>query len=258
MKNNFIHPKIYNNLHMLKSSPIIYNQDTIHKEHKDPIYVVTQFYIPSEEKRYREIQYCLQKNVENPLVECIYLINERTYTPKEMGLDETTAKRVKQIVNQGERMTYKHAFSLVEQEKLKGYIIISNSDIFFDETLASLYNTNLSYSASFYTQLRHEFNGTQELSTCSLFGPRSDSQDVWIYHTNFQPSSKMKEMFHFQLGKAGCDNSFIYRVILNGYLVYNEPIKIKCYHYHTTPYRTYTIHDRIRPPYIRVYPKLKE
>ncbi len=258
MKNNFILINKYNNLSRINNSPIIYNECKFSEENdnKDPIYLITQFFIPTHKERYNEIMFCLKKNINLGLFDKIYLINEKIYSQREMGLNEEEYSKVQQLIYKRERMTYKHAFSLVNEQKITGYIVISNSDIFFDKTLKNIYKTSLYRERSFYTQLRYEYDGNQKLETCKLFGPRADSQDVWIYHTNHKPSDRLIQSSNFMLGKRGCDNSIVYHLVLDGYMLYNHPQSIRCYHFHTTQLRTYTLQDRVHPPYIRVFPQL--
>lgn len=260
MKNNFVSIKKHNNLSLIHNSPIIYNQFKLLDEcyEKEPIYLITQFYISKHKERYNEIVFCLKRNINLGLFDKIYLINEREYTQREMQLTNEEYSKVQQVVYKRERMTYKHAFSLVNEKNLSGYIVISNSDIFFDSSLQNVYRTCLSQTRSFYTQLRHEYDGKQKLESCKLFGPRSDSQDVWIYHTNHKPKDKLIQSSNFMLGKRGCDNSIVYHVVLDGYILYNQPRIIKCYHFHKTQIRTYNTKDKVPPPYIRVFPELKE
>ena len=55
-------------------------------------------------------------------------------------------------------MKYSDAFDIIERNNLNGYIIISNSDIFFDNTLINLYKSSLSTNKNVYCQLRFEYS----------------------------------------------------------------------------------------------------
>ena len=52
----------------------------------DPIYLFYQFFVHPNEDRHNEIKYCLLKNVQNEFVDKIYLLNERIYSDKELGV----------------------------------------------------------------------------------------------------------------------------------------------------------------------------
>ena len=65
-------------------------------------------------------------------------------------------------------MTYMHCFGLVKALKLNGYIIIANSDIFFDNTLLNLEKTSLSKTKSVYALLRFEFKNEKNLNDLNV------------------------------------------------------------------------------------------
>jgi hypothetical protein len=151
-------------------------------------------------------------------------------------------------------MKYIHAFAVVKKLELNGYIVIANSDIFFDNSLQNnIRKTSLATEKSMYALLRFEFN-EKKLRDCKLFGPRPDSQDTWIFHTNFKPNDVQMLCCNFLLGVPGCDNSITYLFNKFGYKIYNEPYIIKTYHYHMDSTRNYDNSHRIQPPYLLVNP----
>ena len=46
----------------------------------DPIHLFLQFYLDKDKTHRREIRFALKKNVKNPHIESIILLNERIYT----------------------------------------------------------------------------------------------------------------------------------------------------------------------------------
>ena len=70
--------------YILKSAilPIKDNHDD---EIKNKITLLYQFFIHPNEQRNKEILFCLKKNVENPHIDTIYLLNERIYSTGELG-----------------------------------------------------------------------------------------------------------------------------------------------------------------------------
>lgn len=219
-----------------------YNNDN--NECKDDIYIFTQFYIPKEAKRIKEVNDTLKNNINNKFVTKVILLNERIYTPAELGLSDTS--KIEQIVIK-DRLTYTLFFQYAKA--FKGYLLLANSDIFFDETLENIYKTVLSSQKSCFTQLRFEYNK-------KLFGPRSDSQDSWLFHSNHLPSPHI--MYNFQLGQPGCDNKITFWLLQNGYKIYNEPFRIKTYHMHMSEIRHYSNRDIIPGPYIHPVPLLSD
>jgi hypothetical protein len=261
MENNFIDTHIHNNLNIIQLSPVIYNKDKLTNADitSDPLYLVSQFFIHKDSSRHAEILHCLKKNVALGAFARIYLVNERIYTAAEMQLSAAEMERVTQVVyDGGARMTYAHVCRLVAEYGLGGYVVIANSDIFFDKTVLQVRRSCLSVQRSLYALLRfeysHERRQQQQLGFCKLFGPRPDSQDTWIYHTNFAPSADLVTAIDFMLGKPGCDNALVYAFCTAGYMIYNEPYNVKTYHYHTSQIRNYTHADAVPSPYIRVQP----
>jgi len=227
------------------------------------IYLVLQFFIHSNINRYKEICKCLKFNVQLKYFSKIYLINERKYSQKELGLDDNEMKLVEQIII-GVRLKYNTVFVIVKKLKLEGYIVCCNSDIFFDKTLLNLRRTSLSLNAqkSIYMLLRFEYLREKKLGYCKLFvhpqtsAPRPDSQDAWIIHTNHLPPEELLNHLDFELGWPGCDNKIAFIFSVNGYKCYNEPWKVKTYHYHMTQIRNYSTKDLIHPPWLHIEPIL--
>ena len=237
------------------------NKDTLSDKprNEDNIYLITQIFLHSDPARRLEILQSLKRNIQLEYFSLIYLLNEQIFTKEELDLNENEFKKIKQI-NIRQRLKFCTAFNMISKLGLKGYVVISNCDIFFDKTLNNLRKSCLSISPSIYTLLRFEYLNEKKLGYCKLCIepknnlPRNDSQDTWIIHTNYQPSQDIIKNLDFYFGRPGCDNklSFVFQV--NGYTCYNEPWKIKSYHHHKTSLRNYTILDRIPPPYLQVIP----
>ena len=105
-----------------KLKPWIYNKDgTLHLAkrlilsalgakgntcYKDTINICYQFYIDKSAERQKEIVECLARNVSNPLIDKIYLLNEKIYTDEELGIksDKIIQKNIHK------RLTYKDLF----------------------------------------------------------------------------------------------------------------------------------------------------
>jgi hypothetical protein len=219
------------------------------EKHSDEVHLFLQFYIDSNETRQKEIVQCLHKNIQNRFITKIHLLNERIYKNKELG-----AKSAKIVqTNLGSRLKYSDIFHYINVNQITGYILIANSDIFFDSTLETLHYTDIHQSKKMYAQLRYEYNSIDpELST--LFGPRADSQDVWILHTQHNISPEQEKLFYFQMGKPGCDNKLVYLFYLLGFQVLNDPTRIRTYHYHSSAVRNYTKQDTVKRPWGLIFP----
>ena len=215
----------------------------------DPIHLFIQFYIDSSSKRQIEIRECLRQNVANPHITQIHMLNERVYTDEELGVKST---KITQTVI-GRRMMYSDVFAHVNDQSIRGYVVIANSDILFDSTLENVRSSDIHLAKKMYAQLRYEYNPIDP-SLSKIFGPRYDSQDVWILHTNFVVPKKQERAFHFPLGKPGCDNKLIYIFWILGFAVLNDPEFIRTFHYHTSQLRNYDSSDKIGQPWAALFP----
>jgi len=225
-----------------------FKEDDRSIEYIDDIYLIQQFFIHSDDYRYKEIQYCLRRNINNFFFKKIILLNERIYSNEELGLSDEEFKRVKQV-NIGHRMKYKDVLEYVYNEKLNGYIVFSNSDIYFNDTIKKIYRTTLFLGKCWYAQLRIE------AYTKRLYGPNAHAQDTWIFHSKCRV--KQLNNLDFILGKLGCDNKLPYELATQGIYVYNQPLYINTFHLHKSIKRDYNLKDRLKPPYLRITPLLK-
>ncbi len=199
-----------------------------------PIYLFQQFFIHKDSWRQEnEIKFCVKKNIENPFIEEFIMLNERIYSDDEIGCksNKLTQKKIKN------RMKYIDIFKYVKKRKLKGYIVFTNSDIFLDETINNIRRTDFHTKKNFMALLRHDYNPKSKSS--KIFGPRFDSQDAWIIHTDYLPNDKNMILFDFFNGKPGCDNKLIYIAKMLDYNIYNVPKLIKIKHVQKSKERDY-------------------
>lgn len=213
---------------------------------KEPIYLIGQFFKHPNKDRHKEIKKCLQKNVENLFINKIILLNEREYTSEEIGI---TSDKIQQVIIKN-RLTYKDVFEYVEKLDLNGYIVFANSDIYLDDTVKNLFKTQLSKEKIFMAQLRFNINNNK----AKIFGPRFDSQDTWIYHSNMNPTKQQRKILNFNFGMPGCDNAICFLMKILGYKIINHPNFVRTYHLHNTNIRNYTNKDRVNIPYLCIEP----
>ena len=228
---------------------------TLPKANKDPIHVFCQFFIPKTSDRLKEIQKCLRFNIENTCITKIYLLNERIYTEDELGIIDSNPKDKAKIVqyNIGRRLKFSDVFAYINTNSIKGYNVIVNSDIFLDKSIEKLQKSDIHREKKMIALLRYEYDSTNIVKS-KIFGPRHDSQDTWILHSNFNILPEHHKLFEFEFGKPGCDNKITYLMNILGYEVVNDPTFIKTYHIHSNQTREYTIMDRVSDPYTLIVP----
>jgi hypothetical protein len=216
----------------------------------DPINIFCQYYIDSNRDRAKEINQCLRLNNENPYISKIYLLNERIYTSEELNIAEPN--KIIQV-NMTKRISYQDVFKYITDNNIIGYHVIINSDIFLDGTINKIRYSDMHLHKKMHAILRYELD-TTNIKNSKIFGPRFDSQDTWILHSNFNVLPNQQKIFNFQFGKPGCDNKLVYLMNILGYEIINDPLLIKTYHYHTSQVRSYTRKDSIKNPWGFVVP----
>ena len=213
------------------------------------IHVVLQFFLHPHSVRRAELKLCMELLCKNPEITKIHLLNESIYSEEDIGVQ---SEKIVQT-NLGKRLKFKDVFVYLRENQIKGYHVIINSDICFDETIANLRVTDIHKEKKMFAQLRFEYN-PRDIQQSSIFGPRFDSQDTWIFHSNFAIPQKCEKMFNFQFGVPGCDNKLIYLMKVLGYEVINDPAFIKTYHIHGSRERNYSAKDRLLEPWGVVVP----
>jgi hypothetical protein len=219
-----------------------------HYTNKDPIHLFLQFYLDKDKLHRREIRFALKKNVKNPYIDSIILLNERIYTDEELGVQSS---KIKQIVID-KRISYYDFLNY----KVDGYKVLVNADIFVDESIQYIKRSDIHICKKMYALLRYEYNDGNPILFCrpGKTTGREDSQDTWIIHSNQTFSKKELDIFKIQLGIPGCDNKITYLFKILGYDIYNDPLHIKSYHCHTNTQRNYQ--GFIEQPYCYIYPAL--
>lgn len=198
---------------------------------KDEIHLITQYYVNASQKRQLEIDKTLQENNTNSSISKIHLLNEKYYDFSYLN----STKIIQTCINK--RLSFDSVFRYIKENDIQGYIVIANADIFFDDSLLQLHNTTLSSNKEIICQLRYEFKDRYE--PVRIFGPRYDSQDTWIIHSNHSILLEQCKVFNFCFGVPGCDNKLIYLFKILGYTLYNDPLFIRTYHNHNSQIRNY-------------------
>lgn len=215
----------------------------------DDIILITQFFIPTDQERYKEIKKALDKNCLNKKIQKIYLLNEKIYSSEELG---SNSNKIEQI-NIESRLSFKKVFDFIDEQKINGIIVFCNSDIFFDQTLEKLPKVNLGENKDFIGLLRYEYKNEKNLNDCKIFGPRWDSQDAWILHSKQNVDKKHRDVFSFCFGQPGCDNKLLFLMKILGYKIYNDPNFLRSYHIHNQQGRNYNIQN-VEPQYFYSIP----
>lgn len=208
-------------------------------------WLFTQFFRHQNNRRYKEIKECLSKNCENPLIDRIVLINEKDLTGEWSNIKNSD--KIQQVIT-GKRLTYSDFISHVNNLAPDDcYTILANADIYFDNGIKELWRTNM--ADKMLGLLRWDVQEDRD-DPPKIFGPRSDSQDSWIFLSNSIKSKKWDfSVIDYRLGQPGCDNRFMYDCLKMKFLLANPSLTLKSYHIHNTNIRNYSKMDYIESPF---------
>lgn len=180
-----------------------------------PIHLIVQYYTCQTEERQTEIDTCLRNNLLNPNIASVHLLTEKKFALTSFpNLD----KAVLTVI--GERLTYERAFRYANEHPEPAIWILSNADIYFDDSLHHLQNAEL--DNTFFALARHNLQPDGTLKFMSEEYAHG-SQDAWIFTTPVKIDDFASS---FCLGVAGCDHRIGYELVRAGYLVLNPALKI--------------------------------
>jgi hypothetical protein len=206
------------------------------------IILIIQYYIVNnndkdyQEKRQNEINKCLIINNDNKFINEIHLLVEEIY---DLSFLNNTSK-IKQILIK-KRLTYQDVFEYYNNNLSNQICILSNADIYFDESLNMLKYVNFNFK-TILCMTRYEDNEDNQLKLLSgleydisknltipdlkRYRPSIWSQDCWIWKDH---NIKIKNS-NFNLGIVGCDNHIAYLFYLNNYSIINPSKLISINH----------------------------
>jgi len=193
------------------------------------ITLLINYFIHSNKIRNDEFLFCLRKNIENPLITKIIIFVDDI--DKYQFISNLSNKC--QLVKSKERMNYSDFFKY-SNENLKGIVIVSNLDIYFDDTLRACGNID-------FSKIVLALSRTDLISSCS--------QDSWIFKT---PLKLQNMECDFSLGNGGCDNRIAYLLDENKFTIYNPSLTLQTFHLHLTGVRNYIDglnYYSVAPPY---------
>jgi hypothetical protein len=187
----------------------------------DKVVIITQYYIVNSGdkeynyKRQQEVNYCLQKNIENRYINEVHILLE-----EELDLTFINNKNniniVKNITHK--RINYYDVFNYCNNNLQNSVCILLNSDIYIDNSIEIVKYIN--FDKLFISLNRYEkdndnipalLHGLEiddaTYKNCQCFlKPYQEciwSQDTWIWKNKI---SGITDEFNFNLGVGGCDN----------------------------------------------------
>lgn len=186
------------------------------------MHLMTTLWKTKTEGRGDELYRCFQKNLENPHIDRITVLWESQDSPPEYTKHEKVC-----IVPVTERPKFGDYFRYAN-ENLEGKIIVANSDIYFDDTIALAKDADFSNSMWCITRHNHLLDGRIMPQGLDVGVRNYYTQDVWI----FQAPIKEFDGWGVMLGVLGCDSHFAGLAANAGFRLRNPCLSIICHHIH--------------------------
>ena len=201
------------------------------KENIEPINLIINYFQPLDNNILKKIKKSLCINVSNPNINNIYLLNEKIYTKEELGIEKCKKEdisKIKQVIIK-EKMSFKIKLNYIKDNNIKGYLIFTNSFIFFDNTVRNLLKTSLHIEKGVYALTDFKFSN-KSLRKCKITQTFNNGiasiHNTWIIHSNFIP--KNTKIFNINLN-LDYGSKLIYLFLILGYKLYNDYYFIKTY-----------------------------
>jgi hypothetical protein len=173
--------------------------------------LITQFYFAEDLATKQNMQDVLVRNLENNAIDEVYLVCDEEYDFSQLPNNHKITKFLLKS-----RLKFSDALRLAN-DRLEGRsVILSNSDIYFDQSLEEFVgNKNLPLPSDLLLAL-----STWEPSGRSLsLSLRSDSQDAWMLTAPV--SDDIIQQANFYFGVPRCDNRIAKVFMSSGYKVKN-------------------------------------
>lgn len=229
--NNFILDLMNDNNHIKKYIKSM--------KQENGIILLQSYYNPKDEDRRKEIEYCLEQNLNNQNIQkvVLFLDNESVEYPENSKIEALLTKDVAFPEEKG-TFTFSMAFGYAMQKYKDSICCLINNDIFLDHDVFSdmteiknLIENNIVLSLS-----RHEYDLKTKTGVLDENFRRmmfAHTQDAWIFKANFRPKDS-----EFAPGTLGSDNAINDRLKKHGKVPINLGTKYKIYHVDTARGKT--------------------
>ena len=188
--------------------------------------LISWYNMDETSERYKEIYTCLENNLNNKLIKKIYLFYEVDDITKIKNIYHKKIKIIPIVTNKKRDISFNLLADFANKHLFNQLCIISNNDIYFDDTLQRIYELDF-YNNNYFISLTRK-NCRNYLSfNNKIWKPHKFSQDTWIFQT---PIKKMEHVIN--LGWIQCDNIITNQYIKLNYNVINPYYSINAWHLH--------------------------
>jgi hypothetical protein len=180
-------------------------------------------YFSASELRQSELDRCLKENIENPLIDQIFIFTE----VPQLVLEKFGSTKINLIEYVGAPMY----FDWIEHSKKLPFgdiSIFANADIFFDSSIKKL------------NDLKEKSIVCLSRNESGQHGPEPEwSQDVWVVRAADICLINFENELRIRTGTPGCDNKIASVFALKGWGMFNPFNQIKAIHVHSSGERNY-------------------
>lgn len=202
--------------------------------------LITNLYNEKDDKRIKEYIECLERNLAHPDIHTIHIIYDTSKDAPEdtqnILLNYLKTKKVP-LTYIDKRPTYNFCFSIANSLYQDKKIILSNADIYFNQTLHVLVNYDLTNKFLAITRWNVRKDGTLAPHAWPKGNWRTISQDVWIFNSPLRAF----ENGDIAMGTLHCDGQIAYQASKAHLKLINPCQTIQCCHLHLSEIRDYPV-----------------
>lgn len=203
-------------------------------QQSNPFVLITMLYNESNKQRACEYLECLDRNLKHPDFGKIHVLYDIS---KGKGwLFSELEKRSVAITFIKGHASFGSIFKIANAQYPHRHIILSNADIYFDESLHLIDDTHLHNTVLALSRLNPTHNGFKLQIHLS--------QDVWIFKTPL-PTTPALDTIH--MGTWCCEGLLALQLEQIGLRVANPCLTVSCFHMHAKKIRHWKRHDVIEP-----------
>jgi Flp pilus assembly protein TadD len=177
--------------------PVVVHDTATAAVHSSKLHMIVQYYTaPQGSARQAELDECLRLNAANAYIGTIHVLLEsasdieHSSVLRELMQQQQAVTKLNVTVI-GQRLTYKAAFEYANAVIPRGHVfILSNADIYFDDTLsrlgdASTLDMHKRMFALRWWESGDNSSNSSNSNSSNRFIPRIDSQDSWILQVTY-------------------------------------------------------------------------
>ncbi len=191
------------------------------------ITLFTPYFKARSTHRQRELDECLRRNLDLPLIDRVVLLVDD-------GAEPPVASRKLQVHALDQRPSYRDWLELTEKEAPGTCAILANSDIYFDGSLEQL--PELLCGADCLLALSRWERGAV---TPERHPNPHWSQDTWAVRSRPDYPDALKQRLDIRLGVPRCDNKVAYVFATAGWRLKNPIDLVRSYHVQASAERSY-------------------